>query len=114
MRKTKIVWILMEKCTSLKRRASATPTVCPSCGTQIASDHPLILELAVNVCCLVLLAAVLLPTAYGIAVYLDRVIQDLPLNIRSPELMDRWSFEVKLQVLYRRSWFLACAFTVET
>ena len=82
--------------------------------TQIASDRPLILELVANVCCLVLLAAVLLPTAYGIAVYLDRVIQDLPLNIRSPELMDRWSFEVKLQVLYRRSWFLACAFTVET
>jgi len=108
-----MVSILKEKCTSLKRRTSATPTVCPSCGTQIASDRPLILELAAN-CCLVLLAAVLLPTAYGIAVYLDHVIQDLPLHIRSPELMDRWSFEVKLQVLYRRSRFLVCAFTVET
>jgi hypothetical protein len=73
----------------------------------------LILELAANVCGLVLVAAVLLPTAYGIAVYLDHVIQDLP-HIRSPESMDRWSFEVKLQVLDRISRFLACAFPVET
>jgi hypothetical protein len=94
MTKTKAVSIVKEKCNSLKTKISAPSTVCASCGTQIASERPSSLELVTNICCVVLLTAVIFPAAHGIARYLDHVIQDVPIHIRSPELLDRWRFEL--------------------
>jgi hypothetical protein len=71
--------------------SSSMPSVCPSCGTQIASERPSVMELAANICCLVLLAAVLFPAGCEIAIYVDHVVRDLPVHIRSPELVDRWN-----------------------
>jgi len=55
---------------------------------------PIVFELAANICCVVLLIAVIFPAAHGIARYIDHLIQDVLVHIRSPELVDCRRFEV--------------------
>jgi hypothetical protein len=94
MRKTRIALILKNKYTSLKTKTSLTPTVCPLCGTQIAPEDRSILELVTDACCVILLACVTFPAVCAITRCLDHVIQDLPVHLRSPELIHRWNWEV--------------------